>query len=138
MTTQQKKSTNTFLLHRRSRAFCQGLAATLALSFYIGSGHAQVTYLWNNSSPNWSTNSSWTAPWGNQSSSSTVLDTAQFSNTGSGNTTVTLSSSRNVYLLEFLPTALAYTFNSSNGTNRELGINFGITNNSSQTQIFNL
>jgi len=142
MTTAENQSMVRSVLHRHSHAFRKGSASLIAaiVTFLIatGSAHAQVTYLWNNSSPNWSTNSSWTAPWGNQSSSSSVLDTAQFSNTGSGNTTVTLSSSRNVYLLEFLPTALAYTFNSSNGTNRELGINFGITNNSSQTQTFNL
>ncbi len=140
----QMNSMNFFSTHQGSQPVSKSLALLLAfslaalLSTAIQVQAQNVTYTWNNSSPNWNTSSSWTPSWGNQSSSSSVTDIAQFSNTATENTTVTLASSRNVYVLEFLPTALAYTFNSSNGTNRELGINSGITNNSFQAQTFNL
>jgi hypothetical protein len=144
MANPQMNSMSLFSKYQGSQPDSKGLALLLAVSlasllsttFQVQAQN--VTYTWNNSSPNWNTSSSWTPSWGNQSSSSSVTDIAQFSNTATENTTVTLASSRNVYVLEFLPTALAYTFNSSNGTNRELGINSGITNNSFQAQTFNL
>jgi autotransporter-associated beta strand protein len=115
------------------------LTTTLAFLIAAGSAHAQVTYTWQNANGTWTnTTGAWSPTAGPQLSATTNnTDTALFSNVGSGNNTVSLTSNRTVYGAVFSSTANAYTFTASN---RALDImsGGGLVNNSTQTQTFNL
>ena len=106
--------------------------------FFTPSAKAQLTnYIWNNSSSNWTTTTSWTPNWTGASSSGQSNNIAVFTNTANAFTNVDLSSARTAGGVLFTTNAYAYTFNSAN--NSVLTIwDKGLTNNSGKTQTFNL
>ena len=120
------------------------LTTTLAFLIATGSAHAQnVTYTWQNAIGTWTnTTTAWLGSNGSTTgpqltSTTNNTDTALFSNVGSGNNTVTLTSNRTVYGLVLSSTANAYTFTASN---RALDVmsGGGLVNNSTQVQTFNM
>ena len=105
--------------------------------FSANISQAQLTnYVWNGSTSNWITTTSWTPSWTGANSSGQSNNIAVFTNTGTF-TNVDLSSTRTVGGILFTPNAYAYTFNSAN--NSVLTIwDKGLTNNSGKTQTFNV
>ncbi|NDG71091.1 MAG: hypothetical protein EBY32_07245, partial [Proteobacteria bacterium] len=130
----------------KSPFYCRSaflLTTTLAFLIVTGSAHAQnVTYTWQNANGTWTnTTTAWLGSNGSTtgpqlSATTNNTDTALFSNIGSGNNTVSLTSNRTVYGLVFSSTANAYTFTGS-GKALDIMSGGGLVNNSTQAQTFN-
>ena len=98
-----------------------------------------VNFMWNNTGTNWNSGTSWTNGVAPASSSSSSTDTVQFGNMTANFNTVYLANNRNVAGVTFDAGANAYTFTTHPTVPLRLTINAtGITNNSTQTQTFNL
>ncbi|NBP04347.1 MAG: hypothetical protein EBU90_30545, partial [Proteobacteria bacterium] len=86
------------------------LILALIAAITVTANSQAAIFLWNNTSTNWTTGTSWTngvAP--ASTSSSTTTDEVQFGNYGANFNTVDLASSRSVKNLTFLTNANAYT-----------------------------
>jgi autotransporter-associated beta strand protein len=105
--------------------------------FSANTSQAQLTnYTWNGSTSNWTTTTSWTPSWTGSNDSNQSNNIAVFTNTGTF-TNIDLSLTRTVGGILFTTNAYSYTINSAN--NRALTIwDKGLTNNSGQTQTFNV
>ncbi len=99
--------------------------------FSANVSQAQTT--WDNTGSEWTSGTSWVGDVAPTSSSSTVGNTAVFSNVAVGFNTVNLSSARNIYGVLFTAGANAYTL-----TGNALTFNgaYGITNSSANVQTF--
>ncbi len=107
------------------------LAIFLLGIFSANVSQAQTT--WDNTGLEWTSGTSWVGDVAPTSSSSTVGNTAVFSNVAVGFNTVNLSSARNIYGVLFTAGANAYTL-----TGNALTFNgaYGITNSSANVQTF--
>ena len=149
MANPKMNSMNFSSTHQGSQPFSKRLALLLAfslaalLSTTIQVQAQNVTYTWQNANGTWTnTTTAWLGSNGSTTgpqltSTTNNTDTALFSNVGSGNNTVTLTSNRTVYGLVLSSTANAYTFTASN---RALDVmsGGGLVNNSTQVQTFNM
>ena len=114
------------------------LGISLIGLFSANTSQAQLTnYVWNGSTSNWATTTSWTPSWtGNSGSDGQSNTIAVFTNTGTF-TNIDLNQTRTVGGILFTTNAYSYTINSA--SSRGLTIwDKGLTNNSGKTQTFNV
>ena len=107
--------------------------------FSANISQAQLTnYVWNGSTSNWTTTTSWTPSWTGDSGSTTQANTvAVFTNTGTF-TNIDLSQTRTVGGILFTTNAYSYTINSANSKGLTIWNTAGLSNNSAKTQTFNV
>ena len=107
--------------------------------FSANTSQAQLTnYIWNGSTSNWTTTTSWTPSWVGDSGSSNQANTvAVFTNTGTF-TNIDLSANRTVGGILFTTNANSYTINSASSKWLTIWNTAGLSNNSAKTQTFNV
>jgi fibronectin-binding autotransporter adhesin len=106
--------------------------------FSANISQAQLTnYIWNGTSSNWTTTTSWTPSWTGLNDSNQSNNIAVFTNTGTF-TNIDLSSTRTVGGILFTTNAYSYTINSANNRALTIWNTAGLTNNSGKTQTFNV
>jgi hypothetical protein len=105
----------------------------IVIALQLGSGTASAQTTWDNTGTQWTSGTSWVGDVAPANSSSTIGNTAVFSNLAVGFNAVNLSSDRSIYGVLFTVGANAYTF-----TGGVLTFNgaYGISNLSANVQTF--
>ena len=118
--------------HRSLFAFI--VAALISTTAYDAQA---AVFLWNNTGTQWTSTGSWVG--GVQpaaTGSSTTTDFIEFGSLAAGFNNVNLSSNRAAAAVTFLAGANAYTIATDSA--KKLSISYGLTNNSTATQTFNI
>ena len=129
-----KNNCNVVLEKNQRGLFAFILAALISTSAYDAQA---AIFLWDNTGTQYTQGPSWVgdvAP--AATGSSTTTDDIQFGSVSAGFNSVNLSSSRAAASFTFLAGANAYTIGTDSA--KKLSISYGLTNNSTATQTFNI